>query len=84
MITKFDFEEGVLWIKNTDGLQHEEYPLEKRFELHKAHPSFCDEMFGGKFDDFIEWILSKRNNSDYDKKFCESVDKLVKKYEKKK
>jgi len=79
------FEDNKPYVTEFDGIQWFSYPLERRIELGKKYPEIDKQLFGENYlEKFIKWILKKKNYDNHMKKYCEGVEKLLKKYENKK
>jgi hypothetical protein len=72
---KFEGKEPM--VEQFDGLQYLYYPLAKRINLYKKYPKIDKQLFGWEFDDFINWIMEKRNANEHMKKYCKAVERLM-------
>ncbi len=79
-ITHLIFDENRLIVTQFDGVQFFSYPLEKRIELFLKYPEVDELLFGLNIEKFLKWVLEKREQDEYMKKYCEKVDELIKKY----
>lgn len=87
LIKQLSFVKKELYYTETDGIQYFRYPIKKRIELYNknhrleklAFPTI-DNFF---FKDFIEEIMSKRNDSKQMKRCCREVENLMSKIKEK-
>ena len=73
-------DEDQPYVMEFDGIQYLKYPFEKRVELHKDHPELDKKLFGNELNEFIKWIVSKKDVSEHDKKYCVKIEEIIKKY----
>jgi|GEM_PF-6409078 len=74
-------DEGNPMITEMDGIGFLSYPFEKRLQLYKEHPDVEIKSFGNYgFENFVKWILSKKDVSEWDGYFCIEIEKILQKY----
>jgi hypothetical protein len=73
-------DEDQPYVMEFDGIQYLKYPFEKRVELHKEHPELEKKLFDMELNDFIKWIISKKDDSEHMKKYCIKTEEILKKY----
>lgn len=79
-VMNFVFEDGKPIVVNNDGFQYLVYPLEKRMQLAKEYPKLDKALFGQSFEEFVNWIMDKKDDNPHMKKYCKKVESLLKKH----
>jgi len=68
-------------VREDDGLQYFEFPLEKRIKLGIKYPKLHNKRFRITLKEYINWILEKVESDSKMKEYYEAVVKLIKKYD---
>ena len=85
IIKSFQFVNKEPYYTEFDGIQYFGYPIKKRIELHVKNPKLEKVVFQTKdnnffFKDFIEEIMSKKEDNEHMRKYCKAVEKLIENY----